>query len=109
MRPFRIKPRDRSALDAAKSRVTISAAWHALGLPGAPRAICRSPFRDDRHPSFSVTNDSVWHDFATGHGGDVVAFVKHAVGCGDAEAINRVLVMGVSSFMGVGGAVVAML
>lgn len=93
MRTFRTKPRDRSALDAAKSRVPISTAWHALGLPGAPRAICRSPFREDRHPSFSVTNDSVWHDFATGHGGDVVAFVKHAVGCGDAEAINRVLAM----------------
>ena len=82
---------DRSALDAAKQRLPISAAWRALGLPGEPRRACCSPFREDRHPSFSITNDTLWNDFADGTGGDVVSFVKRATACTDAEAIRRVL------------------
>ncbi len=85
-------PLDRSALDAAKDRVGISAAWHALGLPGEPRRHCCSPFRDDRHPSFSISAcGRLWKDFATNEGGDVVSFVKRASACTDAEAIRRVL------------------
>lgn len=93
-RPARLNnraPFDRTALDAAKQRVTISAAWSALGLPGKPRHICCSPFREDRHPSFSIEADTLWHDFAEGTGGDVVSLVKRATGCTDAEAIKRVL------------------
>ncbi len=84
-------PLDRSALDEAKRRVPISAAWRALGLPGEPRRVCCSPFREDRHPSFSITDDTLWHDHADGTGGDVVSFVKRAAACTDAEAIRRVL------------------
>jgi hypothetical protein len=83
-------PRDR--LDEAKRRVPISAAWRALGLPGEPSRTCCSPFREERHPSFSITADgTLWHDFTTGEGGDVVSFVKRATACSDAEAIRRVL------------------
>jgi hypothetical protein len=72
--------------------VSIADAWRALGLPGEPRRTCCSPFREDRHPSFSIFADGRgWKDFATGEAGDVVSFVKCATACTDAEAIRRVL------------------
>ena len=84
--------KSREQLDAAKARVTIADAWHALGLPGEPRRTCCSPFREDRHPSFSIFADGRgWKDFATGEAGDVVSFVKCATAGTDAEAIRRVL------------------
>ena len=84
--------KNRDQLDAAKARLTIPDAWRALSLPGEPLRHCCSPFREDRHPSFSIFADGRgWHDFATGEGGDVVSFVKSATGSTDAEAIRRVL------------------
>jgi hypothetical protein len=84
--------RSREQLDAAKARVTIADAWHALGLPGEPRRTCCSPFREDKRPSFSIFADGRgWKDFATGEAGDVVSFVKCATAGTDAEAIRRVL------------------
>jgi hypothetical protein len=72
--------------------VSIADAWRALGLPGEPRRTCCSPFREDRHPSFSIFADGRgWKDFATGEAGDVVSFVKCATAGTDAEAIRRVL------------------
>jgi hypothetical protein len=84
-------PFDRSALDEAKRRLTISAAWHALGLTGEPRRVCCSPFREERHASFSIEADRLWHDFSSGEGGDVVSFVKRATACTDRKAIETVL------------------
>jgi hypothetical protein len=82
---------NRQELDTAKARVGIADAWRALGLPGEPRRVCRSPFREDRHPSFSISADGrLWHDHATGEGGDVVSFVIAATGCDHAAAIARV-------------------
>ena len=82
----------REMLDTAKARVGIAAAWHSLGLPGEPRRLCCSPFRDERHPSFSISaEDRLWHDFADGTGGDVVSFIQRATGCDAREAIQRVL------------------
>ena len=84
--------KSREQLDAAKARVTIADAWHALGLPGEPRRTCCSPFREDRHPSFSISPcGRLWHDFSTGDGGDVVSFVKRATAGTDSDAIRRVL------------------
>jgi hypothetical protein len=84
--------KNREQLDAAKARLTIPDAWRALVLPGEPRRTCCSPFREDRHPSFSISAcGRLWNDFATGEGGDVVSFVKSATGSTDAEAIRRVL------------------
>jgi hypothetical protein len=58
---------DRSALDAAKQAVPISTAWRALGLTGEPARTCCSPFREERHASFSISTDGLlWHDFTTG-------------------------------------------
>jgi hypothetical protein len=81
----------RQILDAAKARVGIAEAWRALGLPGEPRRVCRSPFREDRHPSFSISaNGRLWYDHATREGGDVVSLVIAATGCDHAAAISRV-------------------
>jgi hypothetical protein len=90
----------RAELDAAKLRTDIPCLWQALALPGEPRRVCRSPFREDRTPSFSIYADGhLWKDFATGEGGDAVAFVQRATGCTVGEAIRRVLDLagGVSS------------
>ena len=88
---FSMQAASREALDTAKARVGIAAAWVALGLPGEPRRSCRSPFREDRHPSFSISaDDRLWHDHANGEGGDVVAFIIAATGCTPAAAIARV-------------------
>lgn len=82
----------RQLLADAKARVSISAAWRALGLPGESRRSCCSPFREDRRPSFSISpDDRLWHDHATGEGGDVVSFVSRALDCDAGEAIRRVI------------------
>jgi len=89
----------RQQLDEAKARLSISDAWRALGLPGEPRRTCCSPFREDRHPSFSISADGRgWKDFATGEKGDVVSFVKRATGGTYAEAIRRVLELAGGNF-----------
>ncbi|MCX6939982.1 MAG: CHC2 zinc finger domain-containing protein [Verrucomicrobia bacterium] len=86
------QPKNRDQLDAAKARVSIPDAWRALVLPGEPLRTCCSPFREDRHPSFSISScGRLWKDFAADEGGDVVSFVKRATACTDAEAIRRVL------------------
>lgn len=82
---------NRQELEAAKARVGIADAWRALGLAGEPRRACRSPFREDRHPSFSISaDDRLWFDHATGERGDVVSFVMAATGFNARDAIARV-------------------
>lgn len=47
----------------------------------------RSPFRTDRHPSFSIyANDRRWMDFGTGEGGDQIDFVAKAFDLSRSEA-----------------------
>ena len=72
----------------------IVAAWHRLNLPGEPGTSCRSPFREDRNPSFSVFDKGrAWKDHATAEGGDVVCFIERATGCTRGQAITRLLAM----------------
>lgn len=67
----------------------IAAVWKILGLDGEPRLSCRSPFREDRRPSFSIYDDGrKWKDQATGDGGDVIEFIRHAIG-GDHKAVRE--------------------
>jgi hypothetical protein len=81
-----------SPLDRAKERLTIPAAWALLGLPGVPKAICRSPFREDRKASFSISDDGkLFHDFATCDAGDIVAFVARAKKCSLSDAAREVI------------------
>jgi hypothetical protein len=81
-----------SPLDRAKDHLSIFVLWHALGLPGTPKKICRSPFREDRRASFSISDDGkVFHDFATNDSGDVVAFVARAKRCSLSDAARELI------------------
>jgi hypothetical protein len=83
---------NRDRLDEAKARVPLTVAARALGLDlRKPNGVQPSPLRPDRSPSFTVTGDRLWHDHATGIGGDVVSLVQTATGCDTREAIRRVL------------------
>jgi len=72
----------------AREAYTIPDAWQMLRLPGEPKPSCRSPFRDERTPSFTIFDDGkAWKDHATGDGGDVIEFILHAIG-GDHRAVR---------------------
>lgn len=73
----------------AREKFKIADAWHLLGFDGEPKASCKSPFREDRHPSFSIHTDGTgWTDHATGDGGDVIEFIRHAIG-GDHREVRQ--------------------
>jgi hypothetical protein len=79
----------RISIDDLKARFTIPFLWSHFGLPGEPSRNCKSPFRDDRNPSFSVYCDGAkWNDFASGEGGDAIDFVAKVKGCNKGEAIQ---------------------
>lgn len=79
-------------LEQAKARLSVPALWQQLGLPGKPGANCRSPFRQDRRPSFSVfANGERWHDFATGEQGDAVDFLAAARQLDKSEAARELI------------------
>jgi hypothetical protein len=72
----------------AREAYTIFDAWQMLRLPGEPKASCRSPFRDDHSPSFTIFDEGrAWKDHATGDGGDVIEFIRFAIG-GDHRAVR---------------------
>jgi hypothetical protein len=72
---------------AARERFTIPEIWETLGLPGEPKPACKSPFRDERSPSFSIFDSGRgWKDHATGDGGDVIEFLRKARDCDHADA-----------------------
>ncbi len=81
-----INQRDNSSpspLAQAKSILTIFDLWRHFGFPGNPEKQhpVSSPFRPDKHPSFSVSkNGRTFHDFATGDKGDVITFWTRATG-----------------------------
>jgi len=73
----------------ARDRYSIEDCWEMLNLPGKPKHSCRSPFRDDRTASFSIHSDGkAWTDHGTGDGGDVIEFIRHAIG-GDHSAVRE--------------------
>ena len=68
-----------SPLERALERIRISYLWQLFGLCGSPEPSCRSPFREDRHPSFSVYEGGrKWKDHATGARGDAADFLAAA-------------------------------
>ena len=70
-----------------KDRYRISQAWSDEGLKGLPGKEVRSPFRDDKNPSFSVFNEGrSWKDHGSDEGGDVLDFICLARGCEFKEA-----------------------
>lgn len=65
---------------SAKEHYTIHGLWQVFGYPGKPETSCKSPFRDDKKPSFSVFDGGrKWKDHATGDGGDIIEFLKFAL------------------------------
>lgn len=51
--------------------------------------MCRSPFRNERTPSFCVSPDKqFWYDFGVAEGGDVISFVERAENLSFPEAIE---------------------
>lgn len=79
-------------IEEAKERVRIHDLWPELGYEGKPGKTCRSPFREDRHPSFSVYDDGrKWKDHATDEGGDVIDFYAKAKGITNDEACREIL------------------
>ena len=59
-----------------------------------PGSTCRSPFREDRSPSFSVFDDGRrWIDHATAERGDAVEFLAKIKGISNAEALVELLKM----------------
>lgn len=83
-------------LQLAELRLPLPALAQSLGLvvndkPGT----CRSPFREERRPSFSwrVAQDgrARWKDFGTGEGGDCPAFLARATGLSNRVAVIRYL------------------
>jgi hypothetical protein len=81
-------------IQVAKDRIRIPELWRILNLPGEPpeKNSCRSPFRPDKNPSFSIFGDGRrWKDFASDAGGDAVDFIMQARGCSKADALRELL------------------
>lgn len=82
-----------SALERAKASTTIFAVLRAYGLlDGQDRLLISSPFREDKHPSFSIRADGmVAHDFATGESFDSIGVIMRALGCSAADAARELI------------------
>ncbi len=66
----------RTRIEEAKARFAIPVLWRMFNLRGDPGSPCRSPFREDRSPSFSVFDDGRrWIDHATAERGDAIDFL----------------------------------
>ncbi len=89
-----VSPTSRTRIEEAKARFTIPALWRMFNLRGDPGSTCRSPFREDRSPSFSVFDDGRrWIDHATAERGDAVEFLAKIKGISNAEALVELLKM----------------
>lgn len=78
----------------AKTRLAIPGVWARLDLPGRPSKSCKSPFREDKSASFSVSADGLlFNDFATGEAGDAVDFLQLATGLSPEAACRKFIEM----------------
>jgi 5S rRNA maturation endonuclease (ribonuclease M5) len=68
----------RDSIAHCKALLPLPELWRRLALPGEPKKLCSSPFREDRHPSFSVFQREglwFWRDQAREESGDEVGFL----------------------------------
>jgi len=80
----------RDTLSQAKDRLTIPVMAGMLFPSWRPGKTCRSPFREDRRPSFSVFDEGRrWQDFGTGEHGDAIDFLARARGLSNADAVKE--------------------
>ena len=85
-----------SQIARIRASCSIAWAWWILGLPGAPAKECKSPFREDKRPSFSVYRKDGWErwwDYAEGAGGDVIDLWARAKGVTVKEALSSLIAM----------------
>jgi len=88
-----------SPLERALAGITIADLGARFFPSWRPGRSCCSPFREDRHPSFSVfDNGRAWKDHATGEHGDAVDFLAKACGITLPEACRELI-----DLAGVGG------
>lgn len=85
-----------NTLQEAKARLDIPTLWTVLNLAGEmPRngvGLCRSPFRPDNSPSFSIFDAGrTWKDQGTGDSGDAIDFLALAEGREGKDCIRRFL------------------
>ena len=82
-------------IEEAKAVLTIPILWARLGLRGDCRKNpCKSPFREDKHASFSVFNDGrAFNDLGGFGGGDAVDFLRLATGLSPEAAFTKFLEM----------------
>ncbi len=79
-------------IEELKLRYNVEDAWRDENLEGEPSRSTRSPFREDRKPSFSVfDNGQKWKDHGTGESGDVFSFIQRSRDCSFREALRIVL------------------
>lgn len=81
----------RISAEKIRSIYFIEDAWRDENLPGEPKKLCKSPFREDNNASFSVFDEGrKFKDHATNQGGDVIEFVKLANQCSFREALETI-------------------
>ena len=84
-----------SPLEAALDKLLIADVWRLLGLSGNPPErdkSVRSPFRDDKHPSFSIFDKGRrWKDHTTGEHGNAADFLAKARGISNGEACREMI------------------
>jgi hypothetical protein len=79
-------------LGEAKERVSVPALWERYGFSGNPSKSCKSPFREDTNPSFSVFDSGRrWKDHGTGDGGDSITFIEKAEGVLNSQACRKII------------------
>lgn len=50
---------------------------------------CKSPFRNERTPSFSISPEKqMWYDFGASEGGDAISFIEKIENCSFREAVE---------------------
>lgn len=94
--PSRSAPPDKRTLLACLSEDDIGRLFDELGSAGrravgSANWIAHSPFREDRHRSFTIRKaDGVWHDKATGEGGSLFDAVMRIQHCSFKESLEWV-------------------
>ncbi len=79
-------------LQHAKALVNINHLWNKYSFPDQPKKLGSSPFRPDKHPSFSVyAHGHRWKDFSTGECGDQIDFLAKAEGLDNKAACKKFL------------------
>ena len=77
-----VEPGETTPLKAALEKLSIADVWRLLGVKGEPPPrdkLVRSPFREDKKPSFSIYADGKkWKDHGTGEHGDAADFLAKA-------------------------------